>query len=208
MSQRPGVRLPAGVAELLVDQPTGIGLIHLDPGRRLPDAVEDGLGLGRRPILGGRLGLSQVLLEVRPFAGQPGLGLLGQFQGGREIGVSLGRRRFGLLAAGGRLGRAQFQLLGLLDLGIRFPPEPIEFGRQGVGRGGRVRRRDERAEDVLRVAERAVEPDGQLPGHPELVEGLGTLVAVGVDGLVPGLPQAVEQVQDLPGNTVGVAEQL
>lgn len=205
---RLGVGLPPGVAELLVDLPPGGRLVQFDQRRRLAGAFENGFHLGGRLQGDGGLDLGQLLIERLALGLQTRRTFSREIQSDLQLGVRALGCGLGVSSAFRLPGRGELELLDLLGLREGVLTKPVEFGDQGGRGGGRVWRRDERAVRLLRVSERAVEPDRQLSGHSQVVECVGLGARALVHRRIPGLPKGVEQVEGVGRGGPAVAKQV
>jgi hypothetical protein len=187
------VRLPAGLAQLGVDEVAGVGLVQLELLAGPVGGVGELLEGLRRP--GGGAGLEGgQLLDESLF------GLLGELlPGGAVLGVAAGALLGVEAAAGLGLGGGASRL-HVEPRGIEGLAQALQLGGEGGVLLGGIGRRDEGAGlEVGLAAEGAVEPEAQLAGHLELVEGLAMGGAGLVDGLVAGDAQGFEELAHVRG---------
>lgn len=187
VAQHCAVGLPAGLAQISIDQKAGGGLIEFDAGGGLP------CRLPQRRQRPGALALGLVLQLREPgrqrrlvgFGGGgqrfPFLLLLKRLaQLGLRSGELVGRLAFGALKGGQRIAQP-LQLFGQL----RIP------GRRRLGRL-------KRPAAELRIAKGAVKPHPQLPGHPQDLQSSAVVTLQVVRGEIALAAQAMKQLGHLP----------
>ncbi|MFT3765751.1 MAG: hypothetical protein QM820_09570 [Minicystis sp.] len=196
--ERRGVGLPAGGAELGVDDAPRVGLAERDGLAGRGGALDGGLHRGGSLVRGARLhggdlggeagferGEIALALGLRLLGeGLPELALLREL--GRELLGAEPRPRLGL--GGGARG------LGGRGALRQLAPEQLELLADGGVLARRIGRGDEGSGiEPGVVAEGALEPDGQLARHLELVERLLVIAEALVDGAVAREADAGEQ---------------
>jgi hypothetical protein len=215
MGQQGGIGLPAGGAEMLVDQLAGGSLVQGDALASGPGTRNEGVELFGRSFLG-------LLLKALQLGGEGNLGLLGllgQGEGGGEVlrflpdllfrrqAAPLGlagrsqRGRHGRHGRRGRLLRRQLPA-HLSELGL----ESFDLPHTGALFNLRIGRRDERPRLERGVRKGALEPGAQHPGEAEMEERLAVAPGGLVGRLIAGPAQAMEQLGRLGWHDTAVFE--
>ena len=187
VAQLLAVGLPAGLAQLGIDQQPRGGLIQLDGGGRLPRRLPQ---RGHRP---GTLALGLALQHRQPLSQ------------GRLIGFRGGGQRFPFLLLHPRLSQLGLCLrqlfghlaFGALESGQGFAQLPQLLRQLRIPRRRRLGRL-KRAATELRIPEGAVKPHPQLPGHAQDFQGRGVVAVQIVVGQVALAPHPMEQLGHLP----------
>ena len=186
VDQGRGVRSPAGLPELLIDQLACLGLVEVYR-RRCGVRRGDECGYGL-PGLRGGLGLLGGELQLQ--------------RGFCCLGLARHLLPEGLLILGlTQPGLSGVQTLGgfLMCRAVLFQ-RLVEAGEFGVQIGAFVRRglwRDEGAGLEHGVLEGAVEPESELPGDLECGQGSAMVTRHGVARGVAGAPHFTEELGDL-----------